>query len=194
MLVSIPSGTERGTIEDPSPQGACPTMSPSGPFAFEYPTSCQDEYTGNVMGNPPEGFKPSPAVGKFGNPTSLDDPGYTNGVDFWWDEAPTEGNCWHDNAGPDGSRDSLTGDPPIGPQPGTNVPGFLPEACDPSDPSYPLGNGGSGYPAKAAMLVICGEGQPGCEWFVPPAEPGTAAAASFARARSGGSSTGSSAR
>jgi hypothetical protein len=26
------------------------------------------------------------------------------------------------------------------------------------------------------MLAVCGEGGPGCEWFVPPAEPGSAAA------------------
>jgi len=176
MLVSIPSGTERGEVEDPSTAGACPTSNPSGPFGFEYPTSCQNEYTDNVMGSPPPGFEPSSAVGKFGNPSSLDDPGFNNGVDFWWDEAPTEGNCWHDNVGPAGDRASLTGDPPIGPSPGQNVPGFLPEACDPSDPTYPLGNGGAGYPAKAAMLLICGEAAPGCEWFVPPAEPGSAAA------------------
>jgi hypothetical protein len=177
MLISIPSGTERGTPEDPSPAGYCPS---GGNPA--YPTSCQDEYTHNVMSKPPNGFRPSPAVGKFGNPNSLDDPGTSNGVDFWWDEAPTEGNCWHDNVGPDGTRDSLTADPPIGPIAGKNVVGFLPEACDPSDPTYAAGIGGPGYGAKGAMLVTCGEGGPGCEWFVPPAEPGTAAAARQKRA------------
>jgi hypothetical protein len=174
MLASIPTGTERGTPQDPSTEGACPT-GPGALGAPNYPTSCLDEYTGNVMGKPPKGFKPSVAVHKFGNPTSLDD-GAENGVDFWWDEAPTEGNCWHDNTGPDGTRDSLTADPPIGPTPGKNVPGFLPEACDSSDPTYPAGVGGPGYSTKAGMLVICGEGLPGCEWFVPPAEPGSAAA------------------
>ena len=172
MLVSIPSGTERGDPEDPSAAGSCPEGGLSAPG---YPTSCQNEYTDNVMGQAPKGFKPSVAVGKFGNPSSLDD-GEENGVDFWWDEAPTEGNCWHDNVGPDGTRDSLTADPPIGPNPGENVPGFLPEACDPDDPSYPAGVGGPGYGAKIAMLVICGEGADGCEWFVPPAEPGSSEA------------------
>ncbi len=176
MLVSIPSGTERGTPEDPSAAGSCPTMNPAGPLGFIYPTSCQNEYTGNVMGKAPKGFEPSPAVGKFGNPSSLDDPGVRNGIDFWWDEAPTEGNCWHDNVGPDGSRGSLTADPPIGPTAGKNVTGFLPEACDPSDPTYPLGEGGPGYAAKAVMLVLCSEASPECEWFQPPAEPGSAAA------------------
>ena len=89
--------------------------------------------------------------------------------------------------------------------PGKNVLGSLPEACDPSDPTYPLGIGGAGYAAKAAMLLICGEAAPGCEWFVPPAEPGTPprhrrereaerTERELRRARSGASSTGSSAR
>ena len=177
MLVSVPSGTERGTPEDPSSAGTCPNLNPSGPFGFEYPTSCQNEYFHNVMGRAPKGFKPSPAVNKFANPSSLNDPGVRNGVDFWWDEAPTEGNCWHDNYGPGGGRDSLTASPPIGPQPHKNVVGFLPEACSPSDPTYSMGNGGPGYAAKAVMLVLCGEADPSCEWFVPPAEPGSAAAA-----------------
>jgi hypothetical protein len=172
MLVSIPSGTERGEIEDPSTQGSCPV----GGGNAGYPTSCQNEYHGNVMGVAPEGFKPSPAVDKFGNPHSLDDPGVTNGVDFWWDEAPTEGNCWHDNVGPDGTRDSLNTDPPIGPAEGQNVSGFLPEACDPSDPSYPAGIGGPGYLSKVGMLLACGEAAPSCEWFMPPSEPGSAEA------------------
>jgi hypothetical protein len=176
MLVSIPAGTERGTPEDPSEQGSCPKMNPSGPGGFEYPTSCKNHYYGNVMGRAPKGFKPSPAVNKFHNPSSLDDPGVRNGVDFWWDEAPTEGNCWHNNVGPDGTRGSLTADPPIGPKPGKNVPGFLPEACNRSDPTYPLGEGGPGYAAKASMLVLCSQASPECEWFHPPAEPGTAAA------------------
>jgi hypothetical protein len=171
MLISVPSGLERGTPEDPSPQGSCPSGGTAG-----YPTSCQNNYHDNVMGQAPEGFEPSVAVGKFGNPHSLDDAGVTNGVDFWWDEAPTEGNCWHDNVGPDGTRASLTADPPIGPSEGENVPGFLPEACDPTDPTYPAGIGGSGYLSKVPMLVACGEADPSCEWFMPPPEPGSAAA------------------
>ena len=171
MLVSIPSGTERGEIEDESAEGSCPTGGTAG-----YPTSCQNEYHGNVMGQAPEGFKPSPAVDKFGNPHSLDDPGVTNGVDFWWDEAPTEGNCWYDNVGPDGTRDSLNTDPPLSPAEGQNVSGFLPEVCDPSDPTYPAGIGGPGYFNKVGMLLACGEAAPSCEWFIPPAEPGSAEA------------------
>src|SRR5207247_1644560 len=48
-----------------------------------------------------------------------------NGVDFWWDEFPTNtGNCWHDNVGPDGTNASWTGDPARFPTPGTSLPGF----------------------------------------------------------------------
>lgn len=166
MLISVPSGLERGTPEDPSSQGSCPEGGTPG-----YPTSCQNEYHDNFMGQMPKGFKPSVAVGKFGNSHSLDDPGVANGVDFWWDEAPTEGNCWYDNVGPDGTRDSLTADPPIGPVEGKNTPGFLPEACDPSDPSYAAGVGGPGYGAKVPMLVSCAEAGPGCDWFTTPPEP-----------------------
>ncbi|HET6830760.1 MAG TPA: hypothetical protein VFH44_05355 [Solirubrobacterales bacterium] len=171
MLVSIPSGFERGTPEDPSAAGTCPPGGTEG-----YPTSCKNVYLDNVMGRAPKGFKPSIAVHKFGNPASFGDPGERNGVDFWWDEAPTVGNCWRDNVGPDGARSSLTSDPPIGPEPGKNVVGFLPEACDPDDPTYDLGIGGPGYGSKLAMLAICAQGLPGCEWFESPAEPGTAAA------------------
>ncbi len=180
MLVAVPEGVTRGSPEDPSPAGVCPNGNPA------VQTSCEDVFRDNVMGRAPKGFKPSIAVGKFGNPSSFDDPGVSNGVDFWWDEFPdTEGNCWPDNVGPDGTRGSLTADPPIGPVAGKNLPGFLPEACDESDPTYELGVG-TGDVAKETMLVICGtmyepgdssDDQPGCDWFVPPAEPDTPAAA-----------------
>jgi hypothetical protein len=68
----------------------------------------------------PEGFTPHKALTKFGNETGLlDEPRphrLPNGVDFWWDEEPTsDDNCWPDNTGPDGTRGSLTADPPINP-------------------------------------------------------------------------------
>ena len=175
MLFAVPEGLTRGQPVDPSPS-AC-----ANPAVM---TSCSDEYRDNVMGKPPPGFKPSVAVGKFGNPSSLD--GDTpNGVDFWWDEfAGNTGNCWHDNVGPDGTRGSLTTDPPLSPTPGANVPGFLPEVCDPAAPTYAAGTG-QGDPVKEAMLFNCAAmysdgdtpaDHPGCDWFVPPPKPGTAAA------------------
>jgi hypothetical protein len=175
MLFAIPEGLTRGDPVDPSPSGC------ENP---EVMTSCGDEYYDNVMGQAPPGFKPSVAVGKFGNPSSLDG-SVANGVDFWWDEfAGNTGNCWHDNVGPDGTRASLNSDPPIGPAANTNVPGFLPEVCDPNAATYPAGVG-TGDPAKEAVLVSCAlsyedgdtaADHPGCDWFTEPPEPGTAAA------------------
>lgn len=175
MLFAVPEGATRGEPVDPSPS-AC-----ENPQAM---TSCADEYRDNVMGQAPPGFKPSVAVGKFGNPSSLDD-GQLNGLDFWWDEFPgNTGNCWHDNVGPDGTRASLTTDPPLSPTTGMNIPRFLPEVCDPGAPSYSAGTG-LGDPVKEAMLVNCATGyndgdtaadHPGCDWFTPPPKPRSAAA------------------
>ncbi|MDX6586389.1 MAG: hypothetical protein QOI31_862 [Solirubrobacterales bacterium] len=180
MLFGIPEGLTRGTPEDPSPQGSCP----GNPVVM---TSCENEYHHNVMGQAPPGFKPSPAVDKFGNPSSLDGD-QINGVDFWWDEFPgNEGNCWHDNEGsdPEDPRGSLTADPPIGPAEGVNTPLFLPEACAASDPTYPLGIRVAPNAAKEAELIACAglddpEAGP-CPWFETPPEPGTPRAAAAER-------------
>lgn len=96
-----------------------------------------------------------------------------NGVDFWWDEFPTDtGNCWYANRGPDGTDASWTGDPQRFATPGRSVPGFLPEDC---------GTGvGTGNSAKEAMLAYCAEtsiGDTTCDWYSRPSRPGTAAAA-----------------
>ena len=100
-------------------------------------------------------------------------------MDFWWDQYPTNsGNCWYPNIGSNGKPDGITSDPPPPPAPGATVPGFLPEDC-----GSPL-NVGTGNMAKEAMLVSCAAaGEMGsydpntCEWFAPPARPGSAAAA-----------------
>ena len=170
MLVAVPDELTRGEPEDPSPS-ACENP--------EAQTSCDDTFRANFMGQAPPGFEPSIAVHKFGNATSFAG-GERNGVDFWWDEfAGNTGNCWRNNVGPDGTRDSLTADPPMSPSPNTNVPGFLPEVCDNTSV-------GTGDPAKEAMLFNCAsmytpgdtrDDHPGCEWFVPPEEPGSDAAA-----------------
>jgi hypothetical protein len=101
-----------------------------------------------------------------------------NGVDFWWDEFPTNsGNCWYNNIGSSGTT-AITSDPPPPPVPGTSIPKFLPEDC-----AAPT-NVGVGDPAKEAMLVSCAASmQAGsydgstCDWFQMPAKPGTQAAA-----------------
>lgn len=142
-------------------------------------TSCDNRYFGNRMGQVPPTFRVHPGLTMFGNQTGLlDNPlpkRLPNGVDFWWDEFPgNTGNCWYDNVGPDGTRDSLTGDPPLAPQPGTSRPLFLPEDCENSI--------GTGVPEKSTELLRCflqretGEmrdNTPVCDWFDTPPRPGS---------------------
>ncbi|HYH58775.1 MAG TPA: right-handed parallel beta-helix repeat-containing protein [Thermoleophilaceae bacterium] len=181
MLIAIPdaiAGTPEGERD---PQTHCPTSEGD----LVYSTSCQNRYFANRMGQVPPGFKPFPALKMFGNKTSLSKgkpETAANGVDFWWDEATaTTGNCWYDNEGPDGTRDSLTADPPINPVADQSTPGFLPENCATSV-------GGNGYMAKVPGLLACFAqwesrelDQPGCTWWDTPPKPGTAAAASARR-------------
>jgi len=142
-------------------------------------TSCGNEYVGNHMGQVPPGFKAHPALTKFGNRTGLrsgmDGDPLPNGVDFWWDEFPTNnGNCWHGNTGSDGTSTSVTG-------PGVGDPLLTPPL--PSNCSSSLGLGDV---VKEAVLVDCSmwsrgntaDDHPLCYWFQMPAQPGTAAAAS----------------
>jgi parallel beta helix pectate lyase-like protein len=124
-------------------------------------TSYDNRYYGNQVGFGPAGrAKP-------------------NGVDFWWDEFPTNtGDCWHDNVGPDGTNASWTGDPQRFATTGMSVPGFLPEDCDAPT------NVGLGDPLKEAVLAYCANvatGDPSCEWYQMPPKPGTTAAARYQR-------------
>ncbi len=176
MLVSIPdaiAGEAEGAVD---PATHCPT---SNMGSQSVSTSCANQYSGNHMGEVPPSFKPHPGLTKFGNQTTLSSSPRTapNGVDFWWDEAtPNTGNCWFDNTGPDGTRASLTADPPVAPAAGQSTPGFLPEDCETSI-------GGAGYSAKAPVLLSCyGQWEtkeldaPGCGWYNTPPQPGSAAA------------------
>ena len=181
MLISVPdaiAGDAEGAVD---PQAHCPTAGAQG-----VSTSCDNQYSGNHMGEVPPGFEPHPGLAKFGNQTSLTDGAATapNGVDFWWDEATANtGNCWFANTGPDGTRSSLTGDPAIGPAADQSVPGFLPEACDSSV-------GSPAYGSKAATLLSCfGQWETrtfdvpgGCTWFNTPPRPGSAASRDAAAA------------
>jgi hypothetical protein len=136
---------------------SCPpgtqTCMPSNPTS----TSFDNRFYDNRMGRAPSGAKKP------------------NGVDFWWDEFPTDtGNCWYGNRGPDGTDASWTGDPQRFVTPGRSVPGFLPEDCGTSV--------GTGNSAKEAMLAYCAEaaiGDTTCDWYSRPPRPGTAAAARY---------------
>ena len=51
----------------------------------------------------PKGFKPFPALRKFGNQVGAMKGVAPNGVDFWWDEGgigSVTRNCWYNNIGP----------------------------------------------------------------------------------------------
>jgi predicted outer membrane lipoprotein len=173
MLIGVPdalAGEAEGAVDRES---HCPTANDDDSLS----TSCDNHHSGNKMGQVPPGFEPHPALTKFGNQTSLKSGAATapNGVDFWWDENTSNtGNCWFENTGPDGTRESLNPDPPLGPAAGQSVPGFLPEDC-------PSSVGSPAYLGKAAFLLACygqwetGELEaPGCDWFDTPPQPGTA--------------------
>jgi hypothetical protein len=152
MLIAVPDVVSCA----PNADAGAPPCAPKGLAT----TSNRNRYYNNVMGRSPEG-KVMP-----------------NGVDFWWDEFPTNsGNCWYSNLGSDGKTSSITSDPPPPPVEGTSVPRFLPQDCD--SPATV----GTGSPLKEAVLVACVVGfeqnsydATVCDWFAPPAKPGTAEA------------------
>jgi hypothetical protein len=156
----------------PTPEGS---VNPgiSCPTAPSLTTSCNNHYYDNHMGQIPPGFTEQAWEGmRFGAPHGdLSKSSLPNGVDFWWDEFPSNvGNCWFDNTGSDGTAASVTG-PGAG-----SPPEILPSDCASSS--------GSGDAAKEAVLLDCSmweRGQtaadrPGCDWFTNPPEPGSAAA------------------
>jgi hypothetical protein len=168
LLLSIPDAvvTPEGKVDD----------GVSGPTAGSYSTSCNNSFYDNHMGQRPPGFEFPSALNRFNVPHAKLAKQMPNGTDFWWDEAPTVGNCWYDNTGPDGTAASITG-PGAGEPPDT-----LPSDCGTSQ--------GPGDVAKLGMLIDCSmweRGQtsadrPVCEWFKMPAQPGSAAAKRQARA------------
>jgi hypothetical protein len=160
MLIAVPDAVSCA----PMPGAGSPPCTPQGAAT----TSNRNSYRDNVMGRTPAGV----AV--------------PNGVDFWWDEFPSNaGNCFGPNTGSDGRLDTTTSDPPEAPT-GQPAPGFIAKRnC-----GSPL-NVGVGDPHKEAVLVACAaqvEGtsndQASCDWFQPPARPRGVAAAVQRRASS----------
>src|SRR3954452_8780591 len=160
MLLAVPDAIACA----PNPDAGAPPCTPQGAAT----TSQRNRYHDNSMGQSPSGEK------------------LPNGVDFWWDEFPSDaGNCFGPNKGVDGTAASITTDPPRAPGDAT-APGFAPvKDCD--SPT----NFGKGNPQKEAVLVSCAEevngranDQQACDWFVPPAKPGSAKAQAQARRQS----------
>ncbi len=133
-----------------------PTNGTAGEQVFgcdplEINTSHRNKFHDNIMGQNREG-QPDP-----------------NGTDFWWDSFPGNlNNCWYDNVGKDGTRASLTSEPPQNPVAGLSVPLFLPEDCATS-----IGAVGA---FQEVELLACfanfdlGAPTP-CNWFETPTEP-----------------------
>lgn len=147
MIFSVPDAFVCG--EQPPANG----NQQAGCDESEVNTSFDNRVHGNVMGRRPDGT-PDP-----------------NGLDFWWDQfSGNTGNCWYDNVGPDGRRDSLTADPPLAPVEGTSPPQFLPEDCATSV-------GTSDPPAESELLGCFADFDPDtpdsgtCTWFTTPPEP-----------------------
>jgi hypothetical protein len=148
MLIAVPDAVSCS----PGTAGEAPPCTPKSAAT----TSNFNQYHNNIMSRTPAGRK-SP-----------------NGVDFWWDEYPTNhGNCWFDNTGIDGTKNSFTSDPPPFAQHGKSVNGFLPEDCT-NDP----GTTGLGDPQKESVLIACaGDVETGsydttaCDWFAMPPKP-----------------------
>jgi hypothetical protein len=144
MLIAVPDAISCA----PHPDEGAPPCTPKGAAS----TSNNDHYYDNLMGRAPDGTV------------------MPNGVDFWWDEFPSNtGNCWYANTGANGTTAGITSDPAPPPVEGTTIPGFLPQDC--GSPA----NVGIGNAAKEAMLVDCafGGNDGVCEWYKPPAKPGT---------------------
>ena len=110
-------------------------------------TSCGNRFFGNVMGRSPAGFKFHSAVDQVRQQArcARDEASLPNGVDFWWDEfAGNNGNCWFDNTGADGSKNSITGSGPGVP------PELLPSNCGTS-----VGHGRSGQGGRRSRTARC---------------------------------------
>ena len=188
MLFSIPDAfvSGGGAEGDIFPGVSCPSASTSG-----VSTSCGNQFFANSVGRAPNGFRFPKAVGMFANQHAHDDarPEKPNGNDFWWGEffdGVTTGNCWFGNTGVDGRAASVTGPGQAG-----RLPGLAPQVL-PSDCGTSVGNDDL---AKLVYLVDCSDGPDAdtgptdCDWWVTPARPGSAAAASAAANRSAAASS-----
>jgi hypothetical protein len=154
-------------------------------------TSCGNHQFNNRMGQVPRGFRYPEPLDRFGVPHGeADRATLPNGNDFWWDEfLSNRANCWYGNTGPDGTPASITGPGDAGRSPGL-PPNVLPDCAGGENEDQSVGNGDV---AKEQYLVNCSEGPPGgtgpldCDWYTPPARPGSAAAAARSRAVAVGS-------
>jgi hypothetical protein len=142
-------------------------------------TSCGNRYFANKMGEAPPGFEFPAALDRYAIPHGdAGDSSLPNGHDFWWDEfLSNRWNCWYDNTSSDGSVPGVDASGIGAP------PNFLPDCAGGAHPDLSVGNGDV---VKEAYLVDCSDGPGGmtgiaCDWWTPPAEPGSAEAAAQRR-------------
>jgi hypothetical protein len=178
MLFAVPDAlTSYGGPEgDVYPGVSCPGAPENG-----VSTSCGNQYYDNKFGQVPEGFSFPAPLDRYGVPHSTLGPTLPNGTDGWWDEfLGNTANCWFRNTGPDGTEATVTGPGPAGATPGL-PPQSLPDCSGGEDPSSSTGTGDV---AKEQYLLNCSEGpsdsetgeSPNCDWYSPPAQPGSEAA------------------
>jgi hypothetical protein len=147
MLLAVPDAISCA----PNPDEGAPPCTPQGAAT----TSNGNRYYDNVMSRTPDGKV------------------LRNGVDFWWDEFPSNsGDCWYRNTGADGTTGGITSDPPPPPVEGTSIPKFLPEDCNSAT------DVGVGDAHKESVLLGCvadfAEGNYDatvCDWFAMPPRP-----------------------
>jgi hypothetical protein len=184
MLFAVPDAvTSYG-----GPEGSVyPGVSCAGAPDNGVSTSCGNHHFGNHMGQAPPGFEYPDALDRYGVPHG--DAGASaapNGTDFWWDEfTSNRWNCWYGNTGSDGTAASVTGSGQAGGNP-SFPPNPLPDCAGGSNQDMSVGNGD---PAKEAYLLECANGPDedrgplDCDWWTPPARPGTEEAARQRAAR-----------
>lgn len=138
QLVCGPAGSV-----DPSQLAGC------NPEAVPPSTSYRNEFYGNTMGRTPGGTVKRNGTGDL----------QTGRVDFWWDQyTGNTGNCWHDNIGKDGTKESVTSLPPAP---------TLPSDCETS-----VGTGGPAQESELSDCFAAISGAPSnCDWFTKPSEP-----------------------
>jgi hypothetical protein len=148
-------------------------------------TSCGNQQFGNRMGQVPAGFEFPEPLDRYNIPHGDEDSAtLPNGLNFWWDEfLSNRKNCWYANTGPDGTAASVGSSGNAGGLPGL-PPNLLPDCAGGSNPDLSVGTGDV---AKEAYLVECSNGPDedtgplDCDWWTPPAKPGSAAAQARAR-------------
>ena len=183
MLLAVPDaltsyGGAEGTVH--------PGISCAGAPGNGISTSCGNDYFANRMGQAPAGFEFPEPLARYGVPHSeTAKAAMPNGLDFWWDEFITNRwNCWYGNVGADGTGGSVTGSGDAGGLPGL-PPNPLPDCGGGADQDLSMGNGDV---AKELYLIDCANGPDEntgpleCDWWQPPAKPGSDTARRRARA------------